>query len=142
MKLNCTLLTNTQKERGGRRGRGRRCEENREVTLSFASSLSLEHAPTLPPTPSSHLPLPSSSYIMHFPSFLGVSTLHTELLIHFPWPVHCITPPSPQSRLETNIPFLVAFFHPSPHFLSGYLNSLVLNIPWTILVNFIIYSIL
>jgi len=39
--------------------------------------------------------------------------------------MHYTTPPSPQSRLETNIPFLVALFHHCPHFLSGYLNSLV-----------------
>lgn len=70
-----------RKQKAGRSSR-ERCEGKEKLPLA----LLLKHAPKLPPTPSSHLPLPPFNlYIMHFPSFLSVSTLnlHRELLIIF-----------------------------------------------------------
>lgn len=58
---------------------------------------------------------------LHTPNTIFPYILVFERCIasHLPWPMHYITLPSPESCLETNIPFLVAWFHPYPLFLSG-----------------------
>ena len=116
-------IVDQHKQKGGRRDRGR-CEEKEKLPFALLLPTRLstrQHFHQL------HLHIFLYPFFLYtaFSFFSRSFNVAHRASHHFPWQMHYTTPPSPQSRLETNIPFLVAFFHPCPQFLSGYLNSLV-----------------